>query len=1239
MNQAEIGSFRFGENIFSVVQSMNSKGTHPPELDQAAGAANPAADNVSCPLCGHAFDPGGLKANMYCPKCGRRFNPNASMDETVAISPVQAEPDASLATADEDRQSQQDLGERFGEYDILSEVARGGMGVVYKARQRTLKRVVALKVLRGGEGARDEDLERFMREAKAAASLSHPNIVPIYELSVYKGQHFFTMEYIEGTPLDRLIDAGGLTPYQACEMIEVIARAIQYAHDHGIIHRDLKPANIIIDVAGRPMLTDFGLAVNLASDVRSQRMTRTGAVMGTIPYIPPEQAEGHVEMIGPRSDVYSLGAVLYEMLTGHPPFQGETQFELLRRVIHQEPVRPRVVNPKTHHDLETICLKCLEKDPHRRYASARELADDCRAFLHGEVIQARPVSRAYRLYRKALRHRALIILISCIVLLALIAMNQSHRIIKEKNAKKAIKHSLDKKEVEKQLAEIEAAEYKKQLVRTWRQEYQFSFFHRFLYTTGKPSTVMPWINPAHVKHLRRQGALQITGSAINTLPRRAAFGLHLALPRDFRFTCYLRVPADKPGTIFFLLDADRGYGVGPGTQLVRIGVPGNPGARIHKGDVTLNENPDFELAATTDKEWRSGHGWQRLELVREGDTTRILAYKTGEDAGAMNHGEEGIAGRILVLENTTPNLLEDSATSLIGIAATNGIVQIRSFTVEVRGMSPAMIRSHLELAGSLDLRSDHRLGLTLYERVANENTQRDIHIKALRGAARCLAAKYRFSRKAASILPRECMFLLGKIGKSHKFERGETQYFIGLAYAAFPSSYMKHKAIGIFDKAAIMSRPGIADLLQPGPCLFIGPFAARDGLATTSLLESEEFSPMAAFRGKTGNVRWRQAGKRRSQIITRNFPGSGDELAQSIFYVRRTYRVRNELPVMIRTGSDDGMVMWVNGKLVLSKDEQRSLKPGSDTIDAVFHPGKNVIFIKVHNRGGVSGFSLEVLPGPGQRRVGVYGLLAKLESIYTLLGLRRWDAAVTRLDLMQKEGDLTRLARDYSPEIHASSGLAYVLDAIDDALKQNTVKRADAAMRMLSAMEVLFPAAGKELAIRYHRYAKQLLNRKDWDKSEKMIDKAIALAPDWYLPHFDRACLYFRKGQVELGQKALADAAMAAPESLDLQMLIAAFYLDNPDPKLHNPVLAEQAARRAVELSQEKNPATWEVLSRALFEQGQLDEARDAIVTAINLERTAARDDLQIRIQQAIEAGIRDQVPREEPGPMPGPDQ
>ena len=280
----------------------------------------------------------------------------------------------------------------FGDYELLSEIARGGMGVVYKARQAKLNRLVALKMIRSGELADDEQVKRFYSEAEAAARLDHPGIVPVYEVGEANGQHFFSMALVIGTSLnDRVKDDGPLPPKEAARLLKSVVEAVEYAHGKGIIHRDIKPQNILLDEAGQPRLTDFGLAKQATSQ---SDLTVTGQVMGTPSYMPPEQASGKIDEIGPASDVYSLGATLYFVLTGRPPFQTATPAETIQQVLDTEPVALRRLNPAIPHDLETICLKCLRKEPAKRYASAAELAADLGNWLENRPIMARPVSRA-----------------------------------------------------------------------------------------------------------------------------------------------------------------------------------------------------------------------------------------------------------------------------------------------------------------------------------------------------------------------------------------------------------------------------------------------------------------------------------------------------------------------------------------------------------------------------------------------------------------------------------------------------------------------------------------------------------------------------------------------------------------------------------------------------------------------------------------------------------------------------
>lgn len=283
---------------------------------------------------------------------------------------------------------------QFGDYEILGEIARGGMGVVYKARQKRLNRTVALKMILAGTLASANDVKRFYTEAEAAAALEHSGIVPIYEIGEHAGQHFFSMAYIDGQSLQSLLKDGPLPVRDAAELLRAIAEAVQYAHDKGIVHRDLKPHNILLDGEGKPKVTDFGLAKRLDS---GEGMTSTGDILGTPSYMAPEQARGDLSTIGPLTDVYALGAILYATLTGRPPFQAATLPEALRQVSEQDPVSPRLLNPTTPQDLETICLKCLQKEPRHRYVSCQALADDLGHWLLGEPIKARPIGAVERL--------------------------------------------------------------------------------------------------------------------------------------------------------------------------------------------------------------------------------------------------------------------------------------------------------------------------------------------------------------------------------------------------------------------------------------------------------------------------------------------------------------------------------------------------------------------------------------------------------------------------------------------------------------------------------------------------------------------------------------------------------------------------------------------------------------------------------------------------------------------------
>ncbi len=278
---------------------------------------------------------------------------------------------------------------RLGDYELLEEIARGGMGVVFKARQQSLNRIVALKVLLNGPFSSDAFVRRFRTEAGAVAALRHPNIVTIFEFGEQHGHHFFSMEYIDGKAFSEVAREKPLPAARAAAYLKTIAEAIHYAHHEGILHRDLKPSNILLDPFDQPRVTDFGLAKLLNTNVE---LTNTGQILGSPTHMPPEQAAGKFAETGPASDVYSLGAILYHLLTGRPPFQGETLPEILFQVQNAQPIAPRRLNPSVPVDLQTICLKCLQKDPARRYPTAKMLADDLGRFLENRPILARPVT-------------------------------------------------------------------------------------------------------------------------------------------------------------------------------------------------------------------------------------------------------------------------------------------------------------------------------------------------------------------------------------------------------------------------------------------------------------------------------------------------------------------------------------------------------------------------------------------------------------------------------------------------------------------------------------------------------------------------------------------------------------------------------------------------------------------------------------------------------------------------------
>ncbi|MFY0567998.1 serine/threonine protein kinase [Archangium lansingense] len=343
-----------------------------------------------------------------CPRCGSSLNTAGLCSPCLIRGALEEEPEFPPASSGPSR---------FGDYELLEPLARGGMGVVYRARHRRLERVVALKMLVGGVLASEAELHRFRTETEAAARLDHPNIVPIYEVGEHDGCPYFTMKYLDGGNLGENLARFRGDRRRIAETLAVLARAVHHGHQRGILHRDLKPANVLLDTGGRPHVADFGVARDLE---KKAEHTRSGVSVGTPSYMAPEQAAGQSRNLTTSADVYGLGTILYELLTGRPPFMADSPTLILQQVLYTEPTPPHELDPRIDRDLETICLKCLEKEPGRRYGSAEELAEELDRYLRGEPIRSRPIGRATRVWRWCRRHPVPAGLVGSIIWLLLV---------------------------------------------------------------------------------------------------------------------------------------------------------------------------------------------------------------------------------------------------------------------------------------------------------------------------------------------------------------------------------------------------------------------------------------------------------------------------------------------------------------------------------------------------------------------------------------------------------------------------------------------------------------------------------------------------------------------------------------------------------------------------------------------------------------------------------------------------
>jgi WD40 repeat protein len=534
-----------------------------------------------------------------------------------------------------------------GDYELLEEIARGGMGVVYKARQISLQRLVAVKMILAGQLASADDVRRFRTEAENAARLDHPHIVPIYEVGEHDGQHFFSMKLIEGSGLDRQVPAFTADPRAAARLMAAVAQAVHHAHQRGVLHRDLKPGNILLDAQGQPHVTDFGLAKRVSGD---GRLTQSGAIVGTPSYMAPEQARAE-KSLSTAADVYSLGAILYELLAGQPPFRAETPLDTLLLVLEREPRPPRLLKADVDRDLETICLKCLDKDPARRYRSAEALAEDLECFLAGEPISARRVGQGERLWRWCRRNPVVAALAAAVAgLLLFIAVGASL----------SAAHFRETAEQERQAAQREhdlAQNYdeaRRSALAGWRQAEENRKHSESVRLSAQASALLPH-NPGLALRLAVEGAEQ-------GRPRQAAHNdallAALAACREIRtfatprvsFTSAVFSPDGRlvattseryhfSGSRQSLTHADRTaqiWDVASGRLLHTLRVPG-----LYFG--TLAFSPDSRLLLTTFEDCAVVRYTDGLECLHTDGAVRLWDVASGKEVRVLKGHTDRVA--------------------------------------------------------------------------------------------------------------------------------------------------------------------------------------------------------------------------------------------------------------------------------------------------------------------------------------------------------------------------------------------------------------------------------------------------------------------------------------------------------------------------------------------------------------------------------------------------------------------
>ena len=1135
--------------------------------------------DTKCPHCEHIFSRGNLSGEIFCVSCGKQFDSTehsplqaSSSDPDQITPPLSTSISSTLSTKTFNNKLRAGKVSRFGDYTIIEEVARGGMGIVYKAEHKTLKRIVALKVLKSGDGASEDDVKRFIQEAKAAATLKHPNIVPIHNFDIYRGLHFFTMDYIEGQPLDRVLESGSLPPYKACELITTIAESISYAHNQGVIHRDIKPGNVIIDLEGRPMLTDFGLAINLTSNDEENRMTKSGSIMGTIPYIPPEQASGLVEDIGPRSDVYSLGALFYELITGRPPFHGMTQFELLRRVINHYPVSPKKLMPRLSKDIDTIIMKCLSKEPSRRYQSAKELVDDCEAFLNGNIISARPFSIFYTIRRKIMRRPAISLMVGSLILLSMFAL------VVVRYARGANQQLIESKAEQAQINKDKNI-LNAMLKRDWRGEYSVDFTNSPKLTTSikeAQSNEIGWKDPTQT--LLSSEGLKISAAKDSS---NVSFAAPVSLPFNFNVNLKISTPNINMGTLKLFIGIDKSFKIKDSTRVIELGVEGNPGARILRAGTALAEDGSFTLRPGEDHNISVYRDIQNQIIVIQVDNNEVIRLTSSSD-------------------------ISTAKDAYIGLAAAGGEYTLKALQISVLGMNQEMIKSSLRLADSLASESkDTQAAKVLYEKVLKERSNRQTILAAYTGYINTLDSKQR------NIIY-ECNSLADSISQSQSryLEIGEIEYLIGIALA----NRGIDASIDYFTQSFNHSYRNALKDLTPSSVKVLGPLTNDFQIDPQSLSDPK--------RPEVGALKWQDLTPNKDHRYTIPLPtDSGNK--EGKYLLSESFSLKKETHVIIYL-DDDGEKLYINGKEFSKFLEDK----GRDRLYAItdLPAGKNTIIIE--NQKDPQDPSKEpksILLRVREHNLlytSVYGLLSRIEGALVLLK-RDPDTAFKIITSLQNDHTLEYLKRYYPNELKARGILGSILLATDKML-QNTKVSSNHAWILLEAARTLSDTAdGSELAIRYNKLAEMFVKNGNLSQARDLFSQAINLLPDWPTPLLKRAELLYRQENLWYeGVSAFDEALKALPNSLELRLQIASFYLHpgfelspNPNKKLEPiPERALAVAKEAIILSKRNSPQALTLCAEALELMKKYEEALHYIQEAILLESTPERKALLKKI-------------------------